>query len=296
MMNNIYWLVSIVLRYANESVLNSFYKAANELGVADTEFVEDLSNSVEGLIKLDLYFDDQSKCRYFMKSITETYDFDIEIKFSKLEADDWKTKWKDNLEPIELVADYRVLIVDNETESIADDNDILISAELVFGAGNHPTTRTVAKYIYNCKNEIKSFLDIGTGTGILSILAARCGAENIWVLDIEEEAVKNTKKNLKLNGCSIDHLECCDFNKFDKHKLFDFVAANVLSKYLVEMKTKILSYVKVGGYLAVSGISSKNYSWFRDSFDQKELIVIDETEEEGWHAVLYKKIGNDNED
>lgn len=289
-METVYWILNIILKYHDEAVLNRFFDVLQGLNIKETSIVEDMTHSILGESKYDIYFEDSDVAKRIQLSIENDYDFDLVTHIRKLESEDWKEKWKENIKIIDLVADYKVKNISSSDDIVIDDKLIYIDTDLVFGAGNHPTTKLVANYIYQNRANVESFFDIGTGTGILSILAARCGAKTIWALDIEHDAVENTKSNLALNNCNLDKLTCSDFNDFDDFNCFDFVAANVLSKYLVEMRKKILKYVKLHGFLAVSGISDKNYEWFLNEFNGDELELIDESQEGGWHAALYKKI------
>ena len=96
-----------------------------------------------------------------------------------------------------------------------------------FGSGHHETTQMMISYLLelNCKN--KSVLDMGTGTGVLAILAEKRGAKNILALDIDTWSVENSLENLELNNCQKITVELR--NKVPKEKVFD-IELNMLQK------------------------------------------------------------------
>lgn len=284
-----YW--ELIIKHSLPEVeLYKLHDYLKIIGIEDTDIVENLANS-----SLSVFYSDATKAQAISELIAKENCFELELNVVELIASEWKNKWREGLERIKLTDRFDVVADFNNAHSQMSNDDIYIDAELVFGIGDHPTTRSVAHLIEKYLLVGNSFIDIGTGTGILAILAAKCGADKIWALDIDESAVAQAKFNFEKNNCSAELVECSDFTKFESMAEFDFVAANVLTRDLVLMKDKIISYVKGNGYLAVSGISSKNFDWFKKNFISVNLTVVEEKEDNGWHAVLYKKIGDKNE-
>ena len=160
----------------------------------------------------------------------------------------------------------------------------------MFGLGTHPTTQLTARLIEEKRGKFKDFLDIGTGSGILSIVACKCGASSVWAVDATRQAIKIAKGNFPLNNCKPRFLRSIDFGKVNISQKFDLVAANMVTDELIRLRRKIIGSVKKGGHLAISGISTVNYSRFQKAFKSKALRCLKICKQEGWYGFLYKKV------
>jgi ribosomal protein L11 methyltransferase len=207
-----------------------------------------------------------------------------------LRAADWQTKWQKDFKPFYLTAGARVVPVWFRDKISAAPGDIVIDPGMAFGTGLHPTTRAMAGFIASVKGEFKEFLDVGTGTGILSIVAARNGARKIWAVDISPDSVTAARRNFRLNRCRCDHSDAIDFGRFSRRGSFDFVAANILVEPLIALRDKLFARVRPGGYLAVSGIWHETEARFRRHFESPGISLVSEVKEDGWVAILYRRL------
>jgi len=213
------------------------------------------------------------------------------IELNELKPEDWKTKWKEKYQPVSLTERFTVVPLPlKKKKKYKPEKTVFIDSELAFGIGTHPTTKCMAEFIELKQGKFNDFFDVGTGTGILSVLAAKCGAQKIWAIDIDRKAVETAGSNLAANFCAAEFLGAADFQSFGKKAQFDLVAANIITHYLVKFRDKLISYVRPGKYLAVSGISDPNYDFFRCHFDSSRLRCLKISKERGWNALLYKKI------
>ena len=226
----------------------------------------------------------KSKLRAFRLS-------DVSVILKSLEKKDWQTKWKTEFKPFSLTKTFAVIPLRyKHKHRIRTKVPIYIDTDLAFGTGLHATTRFMAQFIDRSKGKFESFLDIGTGTGILAMIAQKCGAVDIKAVDICEGAVKVARRNCLENDCAGIDVQMADAQKNRSKKQYDFVAANILTQELIRMADKIISRVKPGKYLAVSGISLSNYDVFRLAYAQYPLRCVKIEKGEGWAAILYKKI------
>jgi len=131
---------------------------------------------------------------------------------------------------------------------------------------------------------------VGTGTGILSIAALKCGAEDVGAIDINEDSVKVAEKNISANGYRYASLQTADLKTFHPGQKFDFVAANLITDRLLKMKNKLVSLVRPGGFLAVSGISLENLRILRECYQKLPLRCVRVKKGKDWAAILYKRI------
>jgi len=133
------------------------------------------------------------------------------------------------------------------------------------------------------------FLDLGTGTGILSILARHLGAGPIQGTDLDPGSVKTARFNIRQNRVRGAVMSRDDLAHPKLRGHFDLVAANMISKILLENRAQILRFVKPGGWLAVTGISTGNFPGFLKAFGGAPLRRVRVIRGRSWGAVLYQR-------
>ena len=255
-------------------------------GFRETDIIEDES---ERTIKVSVFLPSSGKAQATRGRVKALKLGRFRSYIKKLRRGDWVDKWKKGLKPFRITKDLTVVPLRYKQKKLSRDaRKIHLDMTMAFGSGLHPTTRSVASFLGKFSGKYGSFLDVGTGTGILAIVASRYGAGRIWALDIEEEAVSTAKNNFEMNGVNVELAETADIKKFRKKEKFDFVAANLITDVLIENRGKILSFVRDGGYLAVSGISLNNLKRFRRSFDSRGLKCLRVTKEKDWAGILYR--------
>jgi ribosomal protein L11 methyltransferase len=153
----------------------------------------------------------------------------------------------------------------------------------------HPTTKAVAGFMERRRGSFSSFLDLGTGTGILSIIAAKMGAREIEAIDIDPEAVRTAEQNLAANGIAGFSPKVKALHAFRTKRQFDFVAANILVQVLVPCRDRIVSLVRPGGWLALSGIWKDDFVRFRGEFPLLGLTQVAQEKQKGWISILLRK-------
>lgn len=173
-----------------------------------------------------------------------------------------------------------------------EDHLIIINPKDAFGDGRHPTTLLCASilYTYLTTHSAQSLCDIGTGTGILAIIAEKLGVAHIDAFDIEEASVLNAKHNMHLNQstaitCFNDSIET-----FKPKTTYAIVVANLLSILIEKNIHTLLQCVDTNGILILSGIGIQ---WKKDieaTFTRHNLIIIQCLEQDQWLAYQLKKI------
>ncbi|MBN1647515.1 MAG: 50S ribosomal protein L11 methyltransferase, partial [Spirochaetales bacterium] len=121
-----------------------------------------------------------------------------EIFIREVDDSDWNENWKKFFKSFQLTPGLRVIPSWNTTEE-PKDNEIIMDPGMAFGTGTHESTELCAGLVEANLRKGDSFLDIGTGTGILSIVASRAGAAKIVAIDIDEAAIRASRENLKVN-------------------------------------------------------------------------------------------------
>lgn len=214
----------------------------------------------------------------------------VRVILKTLKKKDWQTKWKKEFKPFSLTKSFAIIPFRfRGKRQLPGKMPIYLDTDLAFGTGLHATTRFMAGFVEKYKGRYDTFLDLGTGTGILSMIASKCGAKDVMAIDICPDSVKVARQNCSENDCTAIKVEIADAHKSRSKKQYDFVAANIITQDLIKMGSKLVNHVKPGKYLAVSGISLNSYETFRESFAKYPLRCLKIEKGEGWVALLYKK-------
>ncbi len=185
----------------------------------------------------------------------------LEAEMSSIREEDWANNWKQYFKPFK-VGEKLVIKPSWEEYDNSDGRIILeIDPASSFGTGKHHTTRLCLEVLEKYLNKGDKLLDMGCGSGILSIGAMLLGAKSAVAVDIEENAAATALENAVKNHISPDVYKTCFGNILTDEKLadeiddkYDIIAANIVADVLIAMKESFLRYLKKGGILIVSGI------------------------------------------
>jgi len=209
----------------------------------------------------------------------------------ELVESDWKTKWKQYVRPFAITSDIVVIPAWKEAtgKRYAAKKTILLDTDMAFGDGLHATTRLVARLLETYRGTYTSFLDVGCGSGILSLIASVYGAKTIVSTDIEAESAETTKANFARNAIADATVTCGDFSDFTTDLTFDCIAANILSKELLRFPQKFASLLSPGGILIVSGVNEEHFPQLRDLFAAEGLRCLSSRRMRGWRGAVFGK-------
>jgi ribosomal protein L11 methyltransferase len=239
-------------------------------------------------VRLEIYDVTRSEAAVLKK------EFGGEIRNLSRSTADW-VKSIVQKKPIPIRGRLRIVNLEPETGKTADADVIFVPASLAFGTGEHATTAGCLRLLCDIVRKDHtdwSLLDIGTGTGILALAAAKLGAGRIDAIDADAVAVRTAKQNARLNGLSRKlRIWRQDVLKFQPESVYDVVTANLYSVLLHQALPQLVKATRKGGFLIFSGI-------LRDQeADIKEWVKgtgleLKETRSRGkWTTLLAKKTG-----
>ncbi|UDQ97180.1 50S ribosomal protein L11 methyltransferase [Lentisphaerota bacterium WC36G] len=222
-----------------------------------------------------------------------------DLETFSIKKEDWTEVWKKYFNVIEVTK--RLVIKPQWLDYKQKEGQIIVEIDpgMSFGTGQHATTNFCLKMIDKLAKDakVKTFLDAGSGSGILSIAAMKLEYSDIHAFDIEEDSVRIAKENIEKNGLNANNVNmiCSDLANYslkntNQEDGFDLVAANILGHVLVANREKIMSFVKKGGYLILAGILETQFEEFTGQFVKLGLEKICDFTEKEWKSGLYKKI------
>lgn len=226
----------------------------------------------------------------FIKERLDSESIAYDIKIADCATEDWVNNWKQYFHPMPI--GNKLLIRPTwEDEYDADGRAVLhIEPGLAFGTGSHPTTKlcleTLEKYI----NENSTVLDIGCGSGILSIAALLLGAKNAFGVDIDSLAVKTSMANAAENGFGEDRFVAVQGNLSDKvNGKYNVVVANIVADIIIEFNKSVGAFLADDGVYITGGIIESREDEVLYSFNQNGFEVVERFEEKGWLVFVLKK-------
>jgi len=214
------------------------------------------------------------------------------ISTETVEGDSWRNAWKEFFHTTRVSP--RIVVKPSWEFYEAKDGDCVIEVDpgMSFGTGNHATTRGCLTFIDELSEEFpgSSFTDLGCGSGILSIAAAKLGFRDIIAIDIDEVSIDIARKNSGMNGVGgmID-FHVADLKEPGIGKSADIVCANILAHILVEYAEIIVSLVTVssGSRLMLAGILTDEYESVKKVFEDLGLRQLKTIEDDEWTCGLF---------
>lgn len=209
--------------------------------------------------------------------------------FEKIEGRDWNAEWERNyFKPI-VIAGQAVIHSSFHTDVPEAPYDIVIDPKMAFGTGHHSTTSLIAARLLEMELEGKSVIDMGTGTGILAILAAMRGAARVDAVEIDPPAWENARDNVALNGHSEINVILGDASALASIPEADLLVANINRNIILADMEAYAGNVRKGGKLIFSGFYVDDIPLIRSRAEELGLTFEDFTENLNWASTLFIK-------
>ena len=213
-----------------------------------------------------------------------------EITVSEVQDENWATAWKKYYHPVR-VTRYLTIVPSWETYEAVDPNEKIITLDpgMAFGTGTHPTTNLTLQALEVSLRGGETVLDVGTGSGVLSIASKYLGAKDVYAYDLDEVAVRAAKENMDLNEIAKDvHVSANDLLK-DVTVEADIIVANILADIILLMIPDAWRLLKQTGKLIVSGIIADKKSLVIDAMEAQGFIVEEILQQKDWFAIILGK-------
>ena len=224
-----------------------------------------------------------------MGSIKEKLGLIFRINYKELDEEDWAHSWKAYFHPLKIGRNLVVKPTWRDYRAKPGEVVIELDPGMAFGTGTHPTTTMCAVMIESYFKKGNSFFDVGTGSGILLIAAAKLGADEICGVDNDPTALKVAAGNLKLNGLEALQIRliCTDLFNGIREK-FDIVVANILSHVILALLKDIRRVLKSGGIFICSGVVDTNEKQVVDAMEGIGFSILEINSKDEWVAIAGK--------
>jgi ribosomal protein L11 methyltransferase len=197
----------------------------------------------------------------------------------------WNTEWEKNFEPV-LVDNFCYVRAPFHPPVPGVQHDLLITPKMSFGTGHHATTWMVIHAMKDLEFSGKRVLDFGTGTGILAILAEKCGAELVLAIDNDEQCILNASENISDNQC--DRIKLQKQDHIGDDPLFDIILANINRNTILANLAGMRQHLTPQGVLVLSGLLEEDLEQLGDSAKIQGLISEQLEHRDHWVCVQLK--------
>ena len=199
----------------------------------------------------------------------------------------WNEEWEKNFEPV-IIGDFCAIRAFFHAPIADAKHEIIITPKMSFGTGHHATTYLMVKATGAIDFKNKTVLDFGTGTGILAILAAKCGANKVVGIDNDDWSIENAMENIKENDCSKISVQKDD--SIAQTGVFDIILANINKNIILEHFNSFKQHLLAGGVLILSGLLSEDLADIEAEADKNRFRILSKLEKENWICLVLKLV------
>ena len=250
-----------------------------ELDYIQADTISETENGLLASFLEDIFSEEE------VKNLSTNYGF--QYSFNAAEKKNWNEEWEKN---------YPSLIVENcsirasfHPKPVGVDYDIVINPKMSFGTGHHETTSLMIAKLLNLDLKNQTVLDMGTGTGILAILAEMKGANHIIGIDIDDWSVENSIENVALNNCKFIKIFKGDVQKLNEFGNFELIIANINRNILLEDMEYYNNHLAKNGKILFSGFYTQDIPFIEEKAISLGLEKAELLQKNNWVLLEFIK-------
>ena len=246
-------------------------------------------DEAEGLLKAYIQTSDWDECSSDVEQMLCGQNVTFEV--ADVEQQNWNAEWESGFEPVDVAGERAIRIRAEHHAAPADGViDVVIAPRMSFGTGHHTTTAMMSATIARQEVARRRGLDMGCGTGVLAIVALKCGAQSMVAVDIDDWACDSCRDSIALSGVAESVDVRCGSIEAARGEEFDFVLANINRNILQMMMPDFAASLRQGGWIAMSGFLEEDKQAVIDSAAQHGMECISAEERDGWVVLVCKKL------
>jgi ribosomal protein L11 methyltransferase len=213
----------------------------------------------------------------------------LDYYFEEIEQQNWNSVWESNFKEVEVKNKVLIRAPFHEPRANYKGLEVIIQPKMSFGTGHHATTQLMVEMLLASDIEGKRILDMGSGTGVLAIVAAKLGAESVLAVEIDDMAEESVRENIELNSVSDKIVSVCGDARAIEGEKFDIVLANINRNILLADMGAYAATISNGGELVMSGFFEEDITILEKlakklGFKQTLQLACEE-----WRAVKFVK-------
>jgi ribosomal protein L11 methyltransferase len=257
---------------ANEQQQELLISLLHDLGATGFEQKDD---------RLLAYFNEENFPAYYVQSILAGYNFQT----NTIPEQNWNEEWEKNFQPV-VVDDFCAVRAHFHAPISTVKHEIIITPKMSFGTGHHATTYMMMQQMKTIDFNNKSVFDFGTGTGILAILAEKCGAKEIIAIDNDEWSYTNAKENVEMNNCKKIIIQN---SPVLPEREFDIILANINRNIILEYLSQLKSISNEKTIYLFSGLLKDDEADINTAAKQQGLHLLKKMEKNNWICLLFNR-------
>ncbi|MFP6719763.1 MAG: 50S ribosomal protein L11 methyltransferase [Candidatus Poribacteria bacterium] len=209
-----------------------------------------------------------------------------ELHLRSVPNENWSENWRSAFPPQTIGERIIIAPTWHRVETSNDEVLIRLNPGMAFGTGHHPTTQLSILLLEEVVKSGETVADIGTGSGILAIVAAKLGAQKIYAVDLDKKAVEIAEENCGHNSVE-DIIDVKQMDRFSElNQKFNLIVANILTKVILPMIPQAPKYLKSGGHLILSGIMENEIYKVKTELISNKFECLKTRQHNEWFAIL----------
>lgn len=227
-----------------------------------------------------------AECREAVDALLMRYN--VSGRYAEIETKNWNAPWESNFPAVDVEGRIRIRAPFHESapEGVM---EVIIQPKMSFGTGHHATTWLLSRALLDLNVAGRRGLDMGSGTGVLAIVAAKCGAAHIDAVDIDDWADESCRENIVLNGVSEQVTPILGDVRCVVGRSYDFLLANINRNILTTDMPAYAALLAEGGVLLMSGFLPADIPVVAARAEELGLCEVGTDEKEGWAMVRVRK-------
>lgn len=240
----------------------------------------------DGVLKAYIPQERLADCKELVDGLLARYG--VAGRYISIETQNWNALWESNFPAVDVEGRLRIRAPFHEAAP-AGETEVIVMPKMSFGTGHHATTWLMSRAVLDLGVAGRTGLDMGSGTGVLAIVAAKCGAAHVDAVDIDDWADENCRENVAANGVSERITPMLGDVRRIAGRSYDFILANINRNILVADMAAYAAALTLGGDLVMSGFLEPDVPAITACAEKLGLRPVATAVKEGWVTVHVRK-------